>query len=125
MALCQLRVGAMSDCQDPNWVQQVLAIGYGVVIALWGGIVAHLGLKRRTGMLRHLLLADLATSGFVGFLTYHILLSVGVTNINMIVAASGVAGHMGARAIVIFERVMCDWVESRTGACPQKSEKSK
>jgi hypothetical protein len=90
-------------------------------VSLLGGIVSFLQ-KVKAGKSRPMniteLVGEMMTSALVGLVTYWICRAYGV---NEYLAAAGVAisGHMGARAIFIFEqaadRVVPQWLAGKTG----------
>ena len=82
-----------------------LAYVWMLVLALWGGTVSYLAkIREQDRAFRFLeLLAQWATSGFVGLLAGYICLTV-VDSLLLAFIFSGMAGHMGAAALVLIER---------------------
>lgn len=85
---------------------------YGTLLACWGGVVHFLGREHRGRTIRKLclvLVADIATAGFVAQLTYHLAGYAGVPT-GVAVALCGISGHMGSRALALLERQYTKWV---------------
>lgn len=80
-------------------------------LAAWGGLVSFLR-KRRHGVARPFNLAELigevVTSAFAGVVTFWLCEWSGINPL-LTAALVGVSGHMGGRAIFLFEK----WAEQR------------
>jgi len=76
-----------------------------LILALWGGTVSYLArIKQEDRSFRALdLMVQWLTSGFVGLLAGYICLTV-VDSLLLAFIFSGMAGHMGAAALVLIER---------------------
>jgi hypothetical protein len=79
-------------------------IGF-VLISLLGGTVSYIGRVKR-GIVQRFSIAELLgewlISGFVALLTAHLCVEMGLS-FNYTVFLCGITGHMGGRAIFIFE----------------------
>lgn len=94
---------------------QVGAESYGLALAVWGGLVHFMGRDHRgKGAIRlaSIFFCDLATAGFVAKLTWHLSMYAGLT-VDMAVVLCGISGHMGSRALALFERVYTRWLGAR------------
>ncbi|MGM0614778.1 MAG: phage holin family protein [Pseudomonadota bacterium] len=83
-----------------------------LALALWGGTVSYVTRIKAEGRNFKVLelLAQWLTSGFVGLLAGYISLTA-ADSLLLAFVFSGVAGHMGAAALVLLER----WVKDRLG----------
>jgi hypothetical protein len=88
---------------------------YGLILfmALLGGIVSFAA-KVRAGTVQTwnvmYLIGELATSAFAGLLTFYGCVYLEVSQV-LTAALVGIAGHMGTRAITLYE----DWAQRRAG----------
>lgn len=95
---------------------------YGLVlaIALLGGLVSFVA-KVKAGSASALnvmhLVGELTTSAFAGLLCFWLAEAAGMPQL-VTVCLVGVSGHMGARAIAIFEQ----WAQRRLGVPPSPGE---
>lgn len=82
-----------------------------VLMASWGGLISFLR-KRREGVVRAFnlteLIGELVTSAFVGIVTF-LLCEWSGTPALLTAAFVGITGHMGSRALFMFEH----WAEAR------------
>lgn len=75
-----------------------------VILASWGGVVNYLGSINGTKKFKFFeLLVAISTSGFAGLITFYACAANDVSYAYTAVL-SGVAGHMGARAIAALEK---------------------
>jgi hypothetical protein len=93
-----------------------------LLLSMWGGVVSFAG-KVKRGETRWLNIMELAgeifTSGFVGCLTFLICESAGI---NPLLTAFfvGLSGHMGTRALFMFEKFMEKLAKKRLEALDDK-----
>jgi hypothetical protein len=91
-----------------------------ILLSSWGGIVSFMR-KRREGLVRVFniteLLGELFTSAFVGIVTFMLCEWSGVAPL-LTAAFVGITGHMGSRALFMFE----SWAESRFKAMAPGTE---
>lgn len=97
--------------KDPNepsllleWLKQIMPYAITVFLSMWGGIVNHITLLRKTKSefkLRELLF-DLIASTFAGLITFYSCRSAGISETTSAVLIA-ISGHMGTRAIAGFE----------------------
>jgi len=89
-----------------------------VFVAMWGGVVAFLR-KVNSGSVRPFnlteLLGEVFTSGFAGVITFWLCESAGVDKL-LSAALVGISGHMGNRAIFLFELYIAEWLRIRSDA---------
>jgi len=89
-----------------------------VFVAMWGGVVAFLR-KVNSGSVRPFnlteLLGEVFTSGFAGVITFWLCESAGVDKL-LSAALVGISGHMGSRAIFLFEQYVSEWLRIRSDA---------
>lgn len=92
-------------------------------IALLGGLVSWIGKVRRgdVGAWNIMqLVGELATSAFAGLLCFWICEAFGTPSL-VTISLVGIAGHMGTRAIIIFER----WAAKRYGmTMPESTDRT-
>lgn len=83
-----------------------------VALALWGGTASYLSRIKRDKIPFSMieLMGEWAISGFAGIITAYVCHSLG-WDFYLTAACTGVAGHMGGRAIYLLER----WVVRRWG----------
>ncbi|MBA3034805.1 MAG: phage holin family protein [Gammaproteobacteria bacterium] len=90
-----------------------------ILLSAWGGAVSWLR-KRNSGDTRPFnimeLIGELMTSAFAGILTFWLCEHTGTPPL-VTAALVGISGHMGSRAIYIFER----WAEARFGKVTDKT----
>ena len=95
---------------DKNPLTDYNYITYAWVIwlAVWGGIV-NFWHKLKTGKARAFnvteFIGEIVTSGFVGVLTFWLCEAGGISPL-MTAVFVAISGHMGARAIFLFEKIM-------------------
>ena len=92
-----------------GWATWAWVIG----LSFWGGVVHYIrkvreGISERFNLSEFL--GDLLTSAFAGVVTFYGCDAAGFSG-PLTAALVGVSGHMGSRAIFLFER----WVTSRVG----------
>jgi len=77
-------------------------------ISVWGGIINFKN-KMKQGILVRFSLAelvgDIATSAFVGIITFYICESANITPV-LTAAIVGISGHMGARLLFTLEKIV-------------------
>lgn len=89
-----------------------------IFMSVWGGTVSFLR-KVSQGAARPFnlteLLGEVFTSGFVGVITFWMCEA---ANIDKLLSAAlvGIAGHMGSRAIFLFEMFIENWLKVRVNA---------
>ena len=92
-------------------------------IALLGGLVSWIGKVRRgdVGAWNIMqLVGELATSAFAGLLCFWICEAFGTPSL-VTISLVGISGHMGTRAIIIFER----WAAKRYGmTMPESTDRT-
>ncbi len=93
----------------------LLTYSWVIFLSMWGGTVSFLR-KIKNGAARPFNIAELIgeifTSGFVGVITFWLCEA---SNINPLISAAmvGVAGHMGGRALFLFELYIEQWLRGR------------
>lgn len=94
----------------------LLTWGWVLILSVWGGVVNFMK-KLRDGDTRLFklteLIGEIATSGFVGVLTFMLCESTDIDRM-MEAVLVGISGHMGAKTIRFFEL----FFESRLGVKP-------
>lgn len=88
-----------------------------LVIAMWGGSVRYyrkLTTNKEDRIRLMELIGELATSGFVGIITFWMCEQSGIAPLYS-AALVGITSHMGSRAIYIVEQLATDWVKRRWG----------
>lgn len=104
-------------------IQQLLDMGLGYlwffVLALWGGTVSYINRvrKMKTAFSLVELIGEWSISGFVGLITAYICAEMGFS-FYMTAALTGIAGHMGGRAIFILEK----WFHQKAFWMPSNGE---
>lgn len=94
--------------RDPNTatlIGQIITFLWVTALAVWGGAVGYLNKIKDRGLkfsLKHLV-AELFTSGFVGWCTY-LLCSYAHFNDQITAVMIAISGHMGTRAIFRLEK---------------------
>lgn len=89
-----------------------------VFVAMWGGTVSFLR-KVNVGAARPFnlteFMGEIFTSGFVGVITFWMCEA---ANLDKLLSAAmvGVSGHMGSRAIFLFELYIAEWLRIRSDA---------
>jgi TctA family transporter len=83
----------------------ILPYLYVLIIASWAGIVRYLNYVKghSTKLSIFILMVEIMTSGFVGVCTYWLCLYIGVSEPLMMFLVA-IAGHLGAKAIKVFEQ---------------------
>lgn len=74
-------------------------------ISVWGGIASYIRKLRSGTFIRFAfaeLVGEITISGFVGFVTFFICQSYGVS-VELTAAMSGICAHMGSRAVFTME----------------------
>lgn len=99
-----------------DWVAYVWML----VLALWGGTVSYISRIKKEGKAFRLLdlMVQWLTSGFVGLIAGYICLTV-VESLLMAFIFAGIAGHMGAAALVLIER----WAKGKLSILSLDDEK--
>lgn len=93
------------------WVELIRKSGLGylwlIALAMWGGTSSYLSRIRRERIPFSLfeLMGEWAISGFAGIVTSYVCYSL-QWDFYLIAAATGIAGHMGGRAIVLIESLI-------------------
>jgi hypothetical protein len=90
--------------KDPSSIS-FLTYGWVLLLAVWGGVVHNIN-KVRNGVTKRFslteLIGDIFISGFTGIVTFYMCEAAG-TPAMLTAALVGISGHMGARAIFMFE----------------------
>lgn len=98
--------------KDPSNIS-LITYGWVIILSIWGGIVHNIR-KVRDGTTKRFsiseLVGDVVTSGFAGIVTFYLCQAADV-NAPMTAAMVGISGHMGARAIFLFE----EWLRGKFG----------
>jgi hypothetical protein len=93
----------------------VLTYAWVIFLSMFGG-VANFIVKMKEGKVRAFniteLIGDLFISAFAGIITFYLCQAAGFGN-TLTAALVGISGHMGGRAIHMFERFMENLVGSR------------
>lgn len=107
--------------EESNWLANLRSlfdastIGYlwFTVIALWGGTASYISRMEKRGLPFSLaeLIGEWVISGFSGVATALICVNLNVS-FELTAAASGIAGHMGGRAIAVLESL---WLNRAKG----------
>lgn len=99
----------MTPDQDPApLAEMVRSSGFGylwlIALAMWGGTASYVSRIKRDKVPFSIveLIGEWAISGFAGVITSYVCYSLG-WDFYLTAAATGVAGHMGGRAIYIAE----------------------
>lgn len=98
----------MNDLDPKSWITELLE-GRGliwlVILAIWGGTANYFNRLKTTKEAFRLveLLGEWTVSGFAGMLTAYLCIEM-ETSWQVMCFAAGVSGHMGGRAIFMFER---------------------
>jgi len=93
--------------KDPT-TYSLLTYGWVLLVGLWGGSVNYIR-KRREGVIPAFSITEyageLSTSAFAGMITFFLCEA---ANIEPMFAAAliGISGHMGSRAVYIFEKYL-------------------
>lgn len=102
--------------KDPSTYPLITYI-WVLLLACWGGIVGYLR-KRRMGIIKRFsvteFVGEVVTAAFAGMITFFLCEA---AQLNPMVSAAmiGVSGHMGSRAVFLFE----DWLQRRFGGVEQ------
>lgn len=94
-----------------DWLQPHLAYGWFVLLALWGGTANYISRVRSKGMPFSVveLIGEWSISGFAGLITAYMCVYLGLS-FPLTAAVTGIAGHMGGRAIALLENYLIDRV---------------
>ena len=96
--------------KDPTTIS-LITYGWVILLAIWGGIVHNIR-KIRDGTVQRFsvaeLVGDVVTSGFAGVVTFYLCEAAAVNGF-ITAAMVGISGHMGARAIFLFE----EWLRAK------------
>lgn len=101
--------GSMPDGQNGSFIARLIADSMGfiwlVLLALWGGTASYVTRIRKAGAPFRLieLIGEWSISGFAGVITMMICNGFGYS-FYMTAALTGIAGHLGGRAVYIFEQ---------------------
>lgn len=96
----------------PDLLENIYAYGWVVSWASCGGIASYIA-KIKKGKCRFSLaelFGEIFISGFVGMLTYFFCHSAGINDL-LTSAFVGISGHMGSRAIFLFETILSKKIE--------------
>jgi len=102
----------MSDGSDSSFLKQIFdslqphfAYGWFVLLALWGGTANYISRVRSKGMPFSVveLIGEWSISGFAGLITAYMCVYLGLS-FPLTAAFTGIAGHMGGRAIYLVEQ---------------------
>lgn len=119
----------MPDGQGGGLIKLLVDAGLGyvwfILLAMWGGTVNYVNRVRKARLPFSLveLFGEWTISGFTGLITAYFCAEMGMT-FYMTAALTGIAGHMGGRAIFIMEK----WLQAKLYWRPEdgkapKSEK--
>jgi D-arabinose 1-dehydrogenase-like Zn-dependent alcohol dehydrogenase len=106
----------MPEKFEPLQFEALLTYAWVVGLSAWGGMAEYVR-KIKTGAGRFsfsALIGELCVSAFVGVITYLLCQS---AQINPVTSAAfvGISGHMGSRAILIFEKFVQKKIERWLG----------
>lgn len=107
----------MSDPRHDPTSFSLITYAWVVGLALFGGLANFIG-KQRRGEVRAFniteLIGELVVSGFAGIMTFYLC---SWANIDPLLTAAlvGMCGHMGSRAILLGERKLKRYIDSKTG----------
>lgn len=94
---------------------QLITYAWVLGISMLGGIVSFLR-KMRAGVARAFniieFIGEIVTSGFVGILTFYFCEAAGISPV-LTAAFVGISGHMGSRAIFMFEKKLERYFDSK------------
>jgi hypothetical protein len=96
----------------PDIIETVYAYGWVVSLASWGGIATYVA-KIKEGKCRFSiaeLAGEIFISGFVGMITYFLCHSAQMNDL-LTSAFVGISGHMGSRAVFLFETLLSKKIE--------------
>jgi hypothetical protein len=96
----------------PDLLENLYAYGWIISWSSCGGIASYIG-KIKQGKCRFSiteLAGEIFISGFVGMLTYFFCHSAGINEL-LTSAFVGISGHMGSRAIFLFETLLSKKIE--------------
>lgn len=93
--------------KDPSTIA-ALTYMWVFLVATWGGVVNYVK-KRRTGVIPRFsiteFVGEIVTSAFVGLMTFFMCQSAELDPM-LSAALIGISGHMGSRAIFVFETAL-------------------
>lgn len=94
-----------------------------LLLALAGGSIQYLDRIKRKGLPFSLpeLLGEWLISGFAGLLTMHLCLWQG-WSLHLAAVLTGIAGHMGGRAIYMIQAVVTDSIHARVNIKPRNRD---
>lgn len=98
--------------KDPT-TYSVLTYLWVLALSTWGGVVHYLKKVREGGASRFNItefIGDIVTSAFAGVITFYLCQAGGMDSLYT-AALVGVSGHMGSRAIFVFEK----WLKTKFG----------
>jgi len=94
--------------RQASWWPTIVAHAWVILLSMLGGVVSYIQ-KVRSGQCSRFnvteLIGEIITSGFAGLLTYLFCEAAGI-NLEWTAFMVGVSGHMGARAVMMFERYL-------------------
>jgi len=92
------------DPDNVSWLLQLVPMIFAVLLAALGGAIQYLNKIDRNGTAFSFvkLLIEIATSGFVGIVSFELCDAAGFSW-QITAALVAISGHMGARAIVLIE----------------------
>jgi hypothetical protein len=87
-------------------IAENLSYGWFVLMAFWGGTANYISRRNRdkTPFSIIELVGEWSVSGFAGLITAYICMDMGLS-FALTSAAAGIGGHMGGRAIYLFEQI--------------------
>lgn len=97
-----------NDFEPERLIYPFLTYFWVVGVAIWGGAAAFIYKVRSTKMDRSWFfefVGDAVISGFIGFITLN-LCAYSHVDIRLTVVYAAIAGHMGTRAIALFEKFL-------------------
>lgn len=88
-----------------EWAQPYFSYAWFVLLALWGGTANYIARVRRDGMPFSVLelIGEWSISGFAGLITAYLCMHLDMP-FPLIAVFTGIAGHMGGRAISLLEK---------------------
>lgn len=96
----------ISSIEFPKNPSDWMVLGLALLLAFWGGAIQYYSRWRRhgKGAVSYIeLIADMASGGFSGLITFLICMLFGAPLILAVLLAS-IGGHLGTRSLFVFER---------------------
>lgn len=114
----RIKIGDRMDGSGGDSIRQVIqyygSIAWLIVLALWGGTASYLSRIKTKALPFSIveLIGEWCISGFAGVITMYGCQYLGL-ELPMTAAATGIAGHMGGRAIFLLERWFASNVKAK------------